>query len=82
MRKERKELIQAYVDVFQSREGQLILTDLRKKAPLLTEGIDANRPIDTNVLLVLEGRADVVKYIHKMAGKDPLEERETFARSE
>lgn len=82
MRKTRKELIQAYVDVFQSKQGELILADLRRKAPLLTEGVDTNRPIDTNHLLVHEGRGDVVKYIHKMAGKDPLEERQETAIGE
>jgi hypothetical protein len=81
MRQTRKDLIIAY-KFFNTEQGRLVLSDLRKKATMLTGGINTANGIDTNVLLVEEGRSDVVKYIHKMAGKDPLEERDKFAKGE
>lgn len=81
MRKDRKQLIIAY-KFFNSEDGRLVLDDLRRKAPLVTDAIDTKKGVDPNVLLVQEGRSDVVKYIHMMAGKDPLKERDAFAKGE
>ena len=80
MRKERKQLLLAY-KFFETDDGKRILADLKKKAPLVTGRINTEAGIDPNVLFVQMGRADVVKYIYEMAGRDPLEERETFAET-
>ena len=78
MRASRKQLITDY-QWFTTESGKNVLADLKRKCPLLTEGVNTKAGIDTNVLLVQTGREDVVKYIYKMAGKDPFEERETHA---
>lgn len=79
MRVSKKQLIIDYKTVFGSESGKNVLADLKKKCPLLTEGVNTKAGIDVNVLLVQTGREDVVKYIYKMAGKDPLEERDRYA---
>ena len=78
MRPSRKQLIIDY-KIFNTESGKNVLADLKKKCPLLTEGVDTKAGIDVNVLLIQTGREDVVKYIYKMLGKDPLEERDKYA---
>ena len=79
MRVSRRQLIIDYKTVFGTESGKNVLADLKKKCPLLTDGVNTNAGIDANVLLVLTGREDVVKHIYKMIGKDPLEERDKYA---
>lgn len=79
MRSSKKQLIIDYKAVFGTESGKNVLADLKKKCPLLTEGVNTQAGIDVNVLLIQTGREDVVKYIYKMVGKDPLEERGTHA---
>ena len=78
MRTSKKQLIIDY-QWFTTESGKNVLDDLKKKCPLLTEGVNTKAGIDVNVLLIQTGREDVVKYIYKMLGKDPLEERDTHA---
>lgn len=68
-----KPLLVAYHNTFESPEGQKVLADLKKRAPLLTDGLNAGSGIDVHKLLVLEGRSDVIKYIYKMLGRNPNE---------
>ena len=75
-----KNLIVAYKNVFDSPQGKLVLDDLRKKAPLLTNGISPNT--DINTLLLLEGQSNVLKHIYKMLGRDPNEEMAEKARNQ
>lgn len=82
MRRSKKQLVIDYKTVFGSEEGKAVLADLKKKCPLLTEGVNLSEGIDVNKLLVMTGREDVVKYIFKMIGKDPNKEREEFAQGE
>ena len=56
-----KNLIVSYKNVFESPEGQLVLEDLCKRAPLLRKGLNG-ASVDVNTLLVLEGQSNVVKY--------------------
>ena len=78
MRPSKKELIIDY-KIFNTDSGKNVLADLKRKCPLLTEGVNTKAGIDVNVLLVETGREDVVKYIYKMLGRDPLEERDKYA---
>jgi hypothetical protein len=82
MRVSRKQLVIDYKTVFCTEAGKNVLADLKKKCPLLTDGVNTNNPVDANVLLIHTGREDVVKHIYKMVGKDPLEERDTHAKGE
>ena len=68
-----KNLIVAYKNTFESPEGKKVLEDLRKRAPLLTNGLNG-ATVDVNMLLVLEGQSNVLKHIYKMLGRDPNEE--------
>lgn len=79
MRISRKQLIIDYKTVFGTESGRNVLADLKKRCPLLTEGVNTKAGIDANVLMIQTGREDVVKYIYKMVGKDPLEERDKYA---
>jgi hypothetical protein len=71
-----------YKTVFGTEAGKNVLADLKKKCPLLTDGVNTNNPVDTNVLLIHTGREDVIKHIYKMVGKDPFEKRDTHAKGE
>ena len=73
-----KNLIVSYKNVFESPEGQLVLEDLCKRAPLLRKGLNG-ASVDVNTLLVLEGQSNVVKYIYEMIGKNPNEEQPSKA---
>jgi hypothetical protein len=77
-----KSLIIAYKNTFESPEGKIVLEDLKKRAPMLTEGLKVTGGIDVNSLLVLEGRSDVIKYIYKMLKRDPNEEAVERAKIE
>jgi len=77
-----KKLLVAYRNTFDSPEGKLVLDDLKKRAPMLTEGVKASGGIDIHRLLVLEGRSDVLKYIYKMLSRDPNEEAAEKAKRE
>ena len=78
--RKKQALIIAYKNVFNSPEGKLVLEDLRKKAPILTNGISPNT--DMNTLLLLEGQGNVLKHIYKMLGRDPNEEQADRAKNE
>ena len=67
-------LIQDYKRVFATPEGQRVLADLVRKAPLMREGLKTSAGIDVNRLLVLEGEANMVKHIYAMLRRDPNEE--------
>lgn len=82
MRKERKGLIIDYQRTFNTEAGQNVLKDLRKKAPLMDDGLNTQNGVDVNSLLVNQGRNDVILYIYKMLKKDPYEEREKLAKGE
>lgn len=69
-----RQLIIAYKNVFNSPDGKIVLADLKKRCPMLTEAIATSSGIDVNKLLVLEGRSDVLKHVYKMMGRDPNEE--------
>lgn len=73
--KKTRDLRIAYHNVFESPEGKKVLADLRKRCPLLTDGINMGGGIDVHKLLVLEGQNNVLKYIYKMLGRDPNEDR-------
>ncbi len=75
-----KQLIIAYKNTFESPEGKIVLEDLKKKAPLLTNGISPNT--DMNTLLLLEGQSNVLKHIYRMLSRDPNEEQVERARIE
>jgi len=79
--RKQKALILAYKNSFESPEGKLVLEDLRKKAPILTSGVNG-ATVDTNMLLVLEGQSNVVKHVYKMLGRDPNEEQAERAKNE
>ena len=81
MKVTRKQLVLDY-KFFKTESGRRILDDLRKKCKILTDGIDTKKGVDPHILCVLTGRADVVKYIHKMADTEPLEEHSRFAKGE
>jgi len=70
-----------YHQKFGDEQGKRILADLAKQCPLLTGGIDISKGIDPNKVLVLEGRSDLLKYIHRMLGTDPNVERQEVARN-
>lgn len=74
MRKSKQDLINDYKSIPKS-----VLEDLKKKAPLMTGGLDITQGVDPNKWLVMQGRSDVVLHIFKMAGKDPYEQREETA---
>lgn len=77
-----KQLIIAYHNTFNSPEGKLVLADLRKHCPMLTESIAVSGGIDVNKLLVYEGQRSVLLYIYKMLHRDPNEEVPDRARNE
>jgi hypothetical protein len=77
-----KNLILAYKNTFESPEGKKVLDDLKKRAPLLKDGLKVESGVDVNRLLVLEGRSDVIKYIYKMLGRDPNEVQPAKATNE
>ena len=74
----KKNLIIAYKNTFESPDGKLVLEDLCKKAPLLTRGLNGTT-VDVNMLLVLEGQSNVIKYIYGMLSRNPNEEQQTKA---
>lgn len=67
----RRQLIIDYRNTFESPEGQRVLADLRKLAPLLTGKLEHRHGVDTNMLLVLEGQGNVLKHIYQRLGADP-----------
>ena len=69
-----KKVVVAYHNWWNSPDGQIVLEDLKKRCPLLTEGLKVSEGVDVNKLLVLEGRSDVIKLIYKMMGRNPNEE--------
>ena len=69
-----KQLVIAYKNSFESPEGKLVLDDLKKHCPLLTESINCSNGIDTNKLVYQEGQRSVLLYIFKMLRRDPNEE--------
>ncbi len=75
-------LINDYKKAFGGESGANVLKDLKSRCPLLTDGVDLSKGVDEKVLLIMTGREDVVKYIYKMRGKDPLEERDEIAKGE
>lgn len=76
-----KQLLLDYRNTFDTEWGRRVLDDLRKKAPLLTEGTKYANGVDVNRLLLQEGEANVLKYIYKMLARDPNEEAVTRART-
>ncbi|MCP5006523.1 MAG: hypothetical protein GY941_21675 [Planctomycetes bacterium] len=76
-----KSIVVDYHQKFGDEQGARILADLQKQCPLMTGGIDISKGIDQNKVLVLEGRSDILKYINRMMGKDPNEERVVEARN-
>jgi len=76
-----KSLIIDYKSVFGSEAGKAVLADLTKRAPLFG-GLDIKPGVDTNKLLVMQGRSDVLLYIYKMLKKNPYSEREEHATNQ
>jgi hypothetical protein len=72
MKLRNRQLVIDYHQLFESPGGQRILADLKKRASLLTQGVKPGTNIHT--LLVMEGEANMVKYIYRMLDKDPNEE--------
>ena len=66
-----RQLLIDYKVVFDSPEGKRVLADLRKRCPMLTDGISTTGGIDPNKVLVLEGQNNVLKHIYKMLRRDP-----------
>ena len=66
-----RQLLIDYKVVFESPEGKRVLADLRKRCPMLTDGISTTGGIDPNKVLVLEGQNNVLKHIYKMLRRDP-----------
>jgi hypothetical protein len=77
-----KKVVVAYHNWWNSPDGQIVLEDLKKRNPLLTEGLKIDSGVDVNRLLVLEGQNNVLKYIYKMLKRDPNEEQPEKARNE
>ena len=75
----KKQLIMDYQAIFNSEKGKNILKDLRKKCPLMDNGIDTSKGIDTHKLYVLEGYRNLLLYIFKMMDADPYEQRQRRA---
>jgi len=73
-----RNLVLAYKNTFESPEGKLVLEDLCKRAPLIRKGLNG-ATVDVNMLLVLEGQSNVVKYIYEMIGRNPNEEQPSKA---
>jgi len=71
IRLSKQQIIRDYKRVFATPEGQRVLADLVRKAPLMREGLKTADGIDVNRLLVLEGEANVVKHIYTMLRRDP-----------
>ena len=69
-----KKLLHAYHVTFDSPEGQVVLADLRRRCPLLTESLSTANGVDVNRLLIEEGRRSVLVYIYKMLKRLPYDE--------
>lgn len=77
-----RQLAIAYQRTFESPEGQRVLADLRKHAPILTNPVGAANGVDPNMLLILEGQNNILKHIYAMLRRDPNEERPGRALNE
>jgi len=73
MIRNRRKVTIDYQQKFGDEQGSRILKDLERLCPLLRGGIDIGKGVDSNRLLVMEGRSDVIKYIYRMMRKDPNE---------
>jgi len=70
-----KQITIDYRQKFGDEQGERVLRDLEKRCLLFRGGINTAKAIDVNTLLVMEGEANVIKYIYKMLSRDPLEDR-------
>jgi len=77
-----KKLTLAYRNTFTSPEGERVLADLGKRCPLLRSSIRADKGIDVNKLLFLEGQRSVLLHIYSMLNRDPNAETQDKAINE
>jgi len=75
----KRQTVIAYQRVFESPDGRVVLDDLKKHCPLLTDNPNMSNGLDVNKLLVQTGEANVLKYIYRMLKRDPNEERPAAA---
>ena len=78
----RRKVVIDYHQKFGDEQGGRILADLRKRCVLFDGGVDVGKGVDVNRLLVMEGEANVLKYIYRMLGTDPNKVRQEAARNE
>ena len=69
----KKKLIVDYQQKFGDEQGARILADLERRCQMFRHGIDTSKGIDPNKILVLEGEANILKYIYRMMKRNPNE---------
>ena len=77
-RSERQTIID-YHQKFGDEQGKRILEDLERRCVLVRHGIRHEHGVDVNRLLIMEGEADIFKYIKSMLEKDPDKKRQKKA---
>lgn len=75
----KKQIVIDFQQKFGDEQGARVLADLERRCVLFREGINYTKGVDTNALLVMEGEANVLKYIYKMLNRNPNEVVQTHA---